>query len=277
MKLSLVTTTPEVPAPVPVALLNGSFTERLEKAVQVGCAGVELMALRPADLDGADIAAQVSHCGLEIAAIGSGAVALLDRLTLLSHDPAAGAAAEQRLYELIDFAAAARAPLVTIGGFRGRLANAVWTDARGARAHLVEILGSAAEKAEQVGVRLAIEPLNRYESDVVNTAAEGLALIREVGHSHLGLLLDTFHMNIEEPTYAGSIAQGMASGRLWHIHLGDSNRLPPGYGHIDFGEIVAALRKVRYDGYLSAEHVPRPDPDGAAAATARHMLSIMKS
>jgi len=277
MKLSVVTSTPEVVAPVPVALLSGSFAERLEKAARMGCAGVELMALRPADLDGADIAAQVSHCGLEVAAIGSGAIALLDRLTLLSRDPATGVAAEQRLHELIDFAAAARAPLVTVGGFRGRLANADWTDAPGARAYLVEILGSAAARAAQVGVRLAIEPLNRYESDVVNTAAEGLALIRAVGHSHLGLLLDTFHMNIEEPTYAGSIEQGMASGRLWHIHLGDSNRLPPGYGHIDFGEIVAALRRMGYDGYLSAEHFPRPDPDSAAAAMARHMLSIMKS
>ena len=89
-------------------------------------------------------------------------------------------------------------------------------------------------RLQRVGVRLAIEPLNRYESDVVNTAAEGLALIHEVGHSHLGLLLDTFHMNIEEPTYAGSIEQGMASGRLWHFHLGDSNRLPAGQGHIPF-------------------------------------------
>ena len=276
MKLSVVMTTPEVLAPVPVALLNGSFAERLEKAARVGCDGVDLMALRPADLDGAGIATQVSQYGLEIAAIGTGAVALLDRLTLLSRDPAAGAAAEQRLHELIDFAAAAGAPLVTIGGFRGRLANAVWTDARGARAYLVEVLGSAAERAARAGVRLVIEPLNRYESDVVNTAAEGLALIHEVGHSHLGLLLDTFHMNIEEPTYAGSIEQGMASGRLWHIHLGDSNRLPPGYGHIDFGEIVAALRHKGYDGYLSAEHFPQPDPDGAAAATARHMLPILK-
>ena len=62
MKLSVVMTTPEVQAHVPVALLSGSFTERLEKAVQLGYAGVELMVLRPTDLDGADIAAQVSSC-----------------------------------------------------------------------------------------------------------------------------------------------------------------------------------------------------------------------
>jgi 5-keto-L-gluconate epimerase len=274
MKLSLVTTTPEVQAQVPVALLSGSFPERLAKAVQLGYAGVELMVRRPAELDGADIAALVLRCGLEIAAIASGAVALLDRLTLLSRDRAAGAAAEQRLDELIEFAAAARAPLVTIGGFRGRLANAAWTDAQGARAHLVEILNSASEKAAQVGVRLVIEPLNRYESDVVNTAAEGLTLFREVGHSHLGLLLDTFHMNIEEPTYAESIEQGMAGGRLWHVHLGDSNRLPPGQGHIDFAAIMAALRRVKYRGYLSAELLARPDADGAAAATIEYLKSL---
>jgi hypothetical protein len=98
MKLSVVLTTPEVQAHVPVALLSGSFTERLEKAVQLGYDGVELTVQRPAELDGADIAAQVSHCGLEIAAIASGAIAMLDRLTLLVYDPATCAEAEQRLY-----------------------------------------------------------------------------------------------------------------------------------------------------------------------------------
>ena len=87
MKLSVVTTTPEVQAPVPVALLRGAFAERLERAAQLGYDGVELMAQRPAELDGADIAAQVSYCGLEIAAIASGAIPFLDRLTLLAAEP----------------------------------------------------------------------------------------------------------------------------------------------------------------------------------------------
>ena len=104
MKLSVVTTTPEVQGFVPVALLSGTFTERLERAAQLGYDGVELMVQRPAELDGADIAAQVSYCGLEIAAIASGAIAMLDRLTLLGGDPAACAAAGQRLNQLIDFA-----------------------------------------------------------------------------------------------------------------------------------------------------------------------------
>jgi sugar phosphate isomerase/epimerase len=275
MKFAVVMTTPEVGAPVPVALLNGSFAERLEKAVQLGYAGVELMALRPADLDGADIAAQVSYCGLEIAAVASGAVAMLDKLTLLARDPATGAAAEQRLHQLIDFAAAARAPLVTIGGFRGRLANAVWTDAQGARAHLVAVLRRAAEHAAALGVRLALEPLNRYESDIVNNAEEGLALLDEVEHRSLGLLLDTFHMNIEDAQYDASIRSVAGAGRLFHIHLGDSNRLAAGQGHLDFPTILASLCAVSYHGYLSAELLARPDGDAAAANTAQHMRGLL--
>jgi 5-keto-L-gluconate epimerase len=275
MELSVVTTTPEVQAPVPVALLSGSFAERLEKAVQLGYAGVELMALRPADLDGADIAAQVSYCGLEIAAVASGAIAMLDKLTLLACAPETGAAAERRLYQLIDFAAAARAPLVTIGGFRGRLANAVWTDAHGARAHLVAALRRAAERAATVGVRLALEPLNRYESDIVNNADEGLTLVAEVGHNSLGLLLDTFHMNIEEASYDAAIRSVAHAGRLSHVHLGDSNRLAPGQGHLDFPTILSSLCAVGYQGYLSAELLARPDGDAAAANTAQHMRGLL--
>jgi sugar phosphate isomerase/epimerase len=276
MKLSVVMTTPDVQAPVPVALLSGSFAERLDKAVQLGYQGVELMVLRPTDLDEADIAAQVSDCGLEISAIASGTIAMLDRLTLLGCDPATCAEAEQRLYQLIDFAAATRAPLVTVGGFRGRLANAVWTDARGARIHLVSVLQRAATRAAAVGVRLALEPLNRYESDIVNNAEEGLALVAEVGQESLGLLLDTFHMNIEEAQYDTAIRSAARAGRLFHIHLGDSNRLAPGQGHLDFPTILASLRAVDYRGYLSAELLAHPNGDAAAASTAQHMRGLLQ-
>ena len=271
LKLAVVIPTPEVQAPIPVALLTGDFSLRLEKAARLGYDGVELMASRPGELDPAEMHGQLSRCGLQVAAIASGALALLDRLTLLAADRETSRSAEARLDQLIELAAALGAPIVTIGGFRGRLANPTWTDPSGARAHLVEVLRRAAQRAAAAGVRLALEPLNRYESDIVNNADEGLALIDEVGHGNLGLLLDTFHMNIEEANIAASIEHAMASGNLWHIHLGDSNRLPPGQGHIDFGEIVATLRRTGYDGYLSAELLPRPNPDTAAESTIKHM------
>jgi len=272
MKLAFATPTPEVNAPVPVALFSGSFSERLEKAAGLCYDGVELMVARPDEVDAAAIRAQVAGLGLEIAAIASGAVYMVDKLTLLATDADVSRRAAARLEELIEFAAATGAPLVTIGAFRGRLA---WAGGHEARARFIEILSVAAQKAAERDVRLVLETLNRYESDIVNNTSEALALFEEVGHSHLGLLLDTFHVNIEEPSVTECFRQGMATGRLWHVHLGDSNRLPPGQGHIDFDGIVATLNEVGYKGYLSAELLPRPDPDAAAEVTIRHMRQFV--
>jgi len=276
LKLSLAIPTPEVQAPIPVALLTGSFAQRLEKAARLGYDGVELMVLHPEALDVADIRARIYGCGLQPAAIGTGALALVEHVTLLASSRDPSIEAENRLHTLIEFASSIGAPLVTIGGFRGWLTNPGWTDRDGALAYFVAVLRRAATVAEQAGVHLALEPLNRYESDIVNTADEGLALIDEVGHRHLGLLLDTFHMNIEEPSFTSSIEKVMAAGRLWHIHLGDSNRLPPGQGHIPFGDIVASLSRTGYHGYLSAELLQKPDPDSAAAATAKYLRALLR-
>ena len=267
MKLAFATPTPEVTVPVPVALASGDFAERLKKAARWGYDGVELMVARPDELEAAALRSQIADAGLEVAAIASGAVYMVDKLTLLAADSELMRKAAARLHALIDFAAAVGAPIVTIGGFRGRLA---WAG-EGARGKLTEILRNAAARAADQRVRLVLEPLNRYESDMIHNTTEALAFFGEVGHSHLGLLLDTFHVNIEEPSITECFRQGMAAGRLWHVHLGDNNRLPPGEGHFDFASAVSTLKESGYTGYLSAELLPRPDPDAAAEATIRHM------
>ena len=273
MKLALTIQTPEVEPLIPVALLSGAFAEKLAKAARLGADGVELMTADPAALDSQAIRASLQQHGLEVAAVGSGAVPFATGLTLLHPDPAKADQAENRLYQLIDFAAAVGSPLVTVGSFRGRLA-AVGT---GGRERLVAILGQAAGYAAAHGVRLALEPLNRYEADLVNNAAEGLALVEEVGQPAFGLLLDTYHVNIEESSWTEPFRQVMAARRLWHVHLGDNNRWPPGYGLIDFPAIVATLRQIGYTGYLSAELLARPDPDTAARQTLAYMRPLLET
>jgi len=272
MKLALATPTPEVKTTVPVALLSGTFGERMQKAARLGYDGVELMVVRPDELPVGRIHDQISKAGLEVAAIATGAIYMTDKVTLLASDPEVSREAAIRLDGLIDLAAALEAPVVTIGSFRGRLA---WAGGAEARGKLVEILRVAAEKAVRQGVRLVLEPVNRYEGDLVHTAAEGLALIKEVGHSHVGLLLDTYHVNIEEASLTEPFRETMAAGQLWHVHLGDSNRLPPGQGHLDFPGIVTTLREAGYQGYLSAELLARPDPDAAAHATITYMRRLV--
>ncbi len=274
MKLALATHTSDVSTAPGVALLSGSFPARLSKARRIGYDGVELMVARPRELLPPRLRAEIDAAGLQICAVASGPVFMLDRLSLLAETAQRAREAEVRLHELISLAAAIGAPLVTVGSFRGRLA---WAGGASARASLKSVLSRAADHGAGCGVRLVLEPLNRYESDVVNTCAEALAFIAETGHDHLGVLLDTFHVNIEEASILACFREALAAGKLWHVHLGDSNRRPPGQGHIDFESIVRTLQSAGYDGWLSAELLPFPDPDGAAEATLTHMRRITQT
>lgn len=273
MKLSVAIQTPEVPRLVPVALLTGTLEEKLTKAAQWGADGIEFMSSNPRELDGARIKASLDDCGLEAVAAASGAITLTLGITLLHADPASAALARQRLYELIDFASAIGAPLVTIGSFRGKLAYVE----SGGRELLVRTLRSAAAYAQEASIRIALEALNRYEGDIVNNHEEGLAFLEEIDHPALGLLLDTYHVNIEESSWTKPFRRTLQADKLFHVHLGDNNRLPPGRGLIDFAAIVATLNECGYGGYLSAELLARPDPDTAARETLAYMRSLMEA
>jgi D-psicose/D-tagatose/L-ribulose 3-epimerase len=106
-------------------------------------------------------------------------------------------------------------------------------------------LAAAAEHAEALGVRLAIEPLNRFETDLVNTVEQGVALCDAIGSPAAGLLLDTFHMNIEEKSIPDAIRA--AGDRLVHVHACENDRGTLGTAHVPWSEVFAALRDVGYD------------------------------
>lgn len=272
MKLSLAIQTPEVKTAVPVALLSGTLEEKLGRAAQLGAQGVELMTADPRALEWQAVAELLRKNDLEAAAVASGAILFSLGLALLHSEPEKAAQARERLYSLIDFAAALGSPLVTIGSFRGRSA---WVEGDG-QARLAAILREAGEAAAVRGVRLVLEPLNRYEADLINTAGQGLEFLQMVHHPAVGLLLDTFHVNIEETSWTEPFARLMAAGKLWHVHLGDNNRLPPGSGLIDFPAIVSTLYDLGYNGYLSAELLAKPDPDTAAVQTLTYMRALMR-
>jgi sugar phosphate isomerase/epimerase len=127
---------------------------------------------------------------------------------------------------------------------------------------LVEALQQCCAAAEPHGVRIALEPLNRYETSLIADVAQGLDLIERIGADNMGLLLDTYHMNIEEPIIEDSIRT--AGDRIFHFHVADSNRWYPGAGHLDFPSILDALFETGYQGYVSGEFMPEPDPDTSA-------------
>ena len=104
---------------------------------------------------------------------------------------------------------------------------------------------------------MLIEPINRYETNFINNAQQALELIDEINRPAVKLLVDTFHMNIEEVDLCETITK--MNGALGYVHFADNNRLAPGKGHIDFPAIFKALINSNYHGFISAEILPMPD------------------
>jgi sugar phosphate isomerase/epimerase len=127
---------------------------------------------------------------------------------------------------------------------------------------LVEALRECSAAARPHGIRLALEPINRYETTLINNVVEGLNLIERVDADNFGLLLDTFHMNIEEAHVETSIRT--CGQCIVHFHVADSNRWYPGAGHLDFSSILGALFATRYKGWVSGEFLAEPDAKTAA-------------
>jgi 5-keto-L-gluconate epimerase len=258
--LSLILATPEVNSAGRLACLTGSFEEKLDKARRLQCDGVELMVRHPALLDWPGIKAALSQYRLEVPQLVTGELFGEDQLCLVTSDENCFRRALERLFQVIDLAAYL-GTAVNIGRVRGRLD--LLRDCERPMAVAVQRIRLAADYAASLGVRLHLEPVNRYETDFIRSTQEGLDFLALLQRGNVGLMLDVFHMNIEDASIEASFRE--AGPQVWHIHLADSNRLYPGAGHLDFRQILHTLREIGYTGFLSVEVIPSPDPDTAAA------------
>lgn len=119
------------------------------------------------------------------------------------------------------------------------------------RARGIDGIRSIADFARNLGIDLCLEVLNRFENHVLNTAAEGVSFVEEVGKPNVKVMLDTFHMNIEEDSFGAAIRT--AGQHLGHFHIGENNRRVPGKGHTPWHEIAEALYDVGYQGTVVME------------------------
>ena len=124
-------------------------------------------------------------------------------------------------------------------------------DKRAATDRAIEGVREAVKAAEDCGVIFCLEVVNRFEHFIMNTAAEGIAFAKRVESPNCKILLDTFHMNIEEDSFRDSLLE--SKGWLGHFHLGETNRRPPGMGRMPWPEIFGALREIDYQGAVVME------------------------
>lgn len=260
MKVGCVICGPDV-ASGPLALLSGTFEEKAQKAAALGYDGIELMVRDPAGLDSPNIKRTLTEARLEAPQVVTGELFGADGLRLVTPDHELYRRAMRRTESVIDLAGSLGA-MVNIGRLRGRLEGLPVADPW---AEAVDRLGRLADYAAQRGVRLSLEPLNRYETDFILDVADGLRMLADLRCANVGLMLDVFHMNIEEASIERSFEA--AGEHCWHVHIADSNRRYPGAGHLDFDGVFAVLEKMGYQGYVSAELFPLPDPDTAAGET----------
>ncbi len=231
------------------------------KAKALGFDAIEIFPPGPDAVRVDDLRKFLGDHGLALAAVGTGAGWVKHRLTLTSADPAVCERARAFVRSIIDVAGPLGAPAI-IGSMQGRVGD---EGREAANSRLAEALEDLGQHAAQFGVPLIYEPLNRYETDFVNTVEAGVSLLRSLKTKNVRLLADLFHMNIEEADIAAALRAG--GEHIGHVHFVDSNRRPAGCGHLDYAPIARALQEIGYDGFVSAEALPYPDPDAAASRT----------
>jgi len=232
------------------------------RAAELGFDAVEVFAPSPAAVDTRLLQSLLDELNLKLAAVGTGAGWVIHRWQLCSADAAERQQARDFIRSIIDMGGPFAAPAI-IGSMQGRWDATVPRDA--ALDHLRHALDDLGDHAAQYQIPLIYEPLNRYETNLICTMADGVGLLQSLATDNVKLLADLFHMHIEEADMAAAIRT--AADAIGHVHFVDSNRQAAGRGHMQYEPIVAALREIGYSGYASAEVLPLPDADTAARQT----------
>jgi sugar phosphate isomerase/epimerase len=246
------------------------FEDSIPKAARLGYEGVELALKRAGEVNPEKLRRLIGDHGIEISCISTGQV-YADGGLSLTHEQAVKREEVMIIFrELIDLAHQFGG-IVNIGRVRGRIGE---RPAARVEEIFVEVARELCRYAMSKSVTLILEPVNRYEIDFINTVEEGVDLMKKVNMPNMMLMPDVFHMNIEDRRIGPELRKYIQY--IKYIHFADSNRMAPGQGHIGFGEIFRSLKQSDYDGWISVEILPRPDPDTAAQQAAKFLLPFVR-
>lgn len=265
MKIGLVVSTADA-LPSAYVVFRDDLGNCIDRCAALGYDGVEFALRSRSQVDVRKVQQRLAATGLELPCISTGQVFAADGLYFTHPNVETRNQAVKRIIDMIQLAAEFGAKVNT-GRVRGLIHDG--EDPLVARQRYFDCINRCADVAEHLGVELLVEPVNRYEVNFVNNCSQGLEVIRTSARPCLRLMPDTFHMNIEDASFRNSLLEG--KGFISYVHVADSNRLAPGWGHLPFEEVFEALNEIGYDGWITAEVLPHPDPDRAAEQTVRFL------
>ncbi|MES2476205.1 MAG: sugar phosphate isomerase/epimerase family protein [Verrucomicrobiota bacterium] len=249
-------------------VLRTPLPEAFETAAAIGFDAVELFLPGPDFISVDEVKSLAKKHSLSIAAVGTGAGWLKQGLSLTDASAEKREAALEFVLSMVNFGGQLGAPAI-LGSMQGRRTGNESLD------YLTSSLRVCGQAAATFAVPFIYEPLNRYETNFFNRLAEAAAFLEVNDLKNVMLLADLFHMNIEERDVPTALLE--AGSRVGHVHFADSNRQAMGFGHTNSAAVIAALRKIGYSGYLSAEILPLPDPETAARQTISSIRALLES
>lgn len=251
-------------------LFSGRVEQGFSALSNAGFRFVELSMRKAEDIAAEDLGRLLQKHSLQVTALATGQGCIHDQLCFTAVDPQLQQASVQRFKTIIDLAAHLGTSVI-FGGVRGKLSGTSIEQSH-QKEKVMESFLECDQYAEKRGVPLLIEPINRYETNFINNAAEALEFIDQTGCKSTKVLLDAFHMNIEEVDIPTTLR--LTGERLGYFHIADSNRQAPGQGHLNFKSIFESLYQMGYHGTISAEILPLPDDDSAVMRT-RNFLEML--
>jgi sugar phosphate isomerase/epimerase len=242
----------------------------MERLAAMGYQGVELTAMHPPPYPAEELLRVSERHRMPVVSFLSGWSYAHEKLCLASPDAGVRDRAVERLWSYVGYAAPLRA-LVVVGLMQGLRSDEL--DGAAAAGRIADCLTRAAERAAVQGVTLVLEPVNHLQVGFHHTAAEASALVEQVGSRSLGYMLDTIHLHIEERSVCDTILKH--GKRIRHFHLCESNGGEFGSGAIDFPQVLAALRKSGYDGFVSVKVYRHLGWEEAARTAAERILPLL--
>jgi 5-keto-L-gluconate epimerase len=257
--------------PMPQIMFQGDLDPIFAAISQIGYQGVDLFLETSEGVDAARMKELLKRHHLEVSML-QGLLDLVHSGLNMSHPDAAIRKAFLDRSPCHLKLASSLGAMVPIGFSRGNPPPGVRREDH--KGWFIETVEKYHKMAHDLGVTLILEPINRYEMKFINTAAEAVEIVETLRLPNLKLLLDSFHMNIEEASIP--LAIWKAKDHIAHFHFVDSNRRVPGYGHTDMKEIFRCLKGVGYQGFLGLEAEPKPEPLMAARFGIEYLRLLMK-